>query len=209
MLIYKQKKIAEQLKLNKLNKISSRINRNDSTQHSNNNNNTSIKDSFSHIFNTDNNNNNNDDNLDLKQIYHAKSKYEKEANAELFAKNRNMLTELEKRELSHDKRQLKKKINNNNSDNGVNGSGVVGGRSSSSNPNNNNNIVLKWTCTTCKRTNSIRPNVCIRQNHIVKRKREIKMKESVVEQRLGVRMKDVGDGGLVIGSGLEWSGWKK
>ena len=127
--------------------------------------------------------------IERTEILQSKSKYEFEANAEAFAKNRNMLTQLEKREMTHDKRNEKKNKGGNRE-------------------TINNNIVMQWVCKTCKRSTGIRPNVCLRQNHVVKRRREIKKNETAVKKRLGVRTKSIEDGGLMIGSGLEWSDWK-
>ena len=123
------------------------------------------------------------------RILQSKSKYEIEANAELFAKSRNVLSELEKKELSHEKRNAKKRKN-------ADGSGAI-----------ENNIVTTWVCKTCKRTTRVKPGICIRQNHVVKRKREIKKKETVVEKRMGMRTKSISDGGMILGAGLDWSGW--
>jgi minichromosome maintenance protein 10 len=110
----------------------------------------------------------------------SKSRYEIEANAELFAKSRNVLTELEKKETTFDKRSAKKTRAN---DGGGTGS----------------NITMQWVCVTCKRTTRVRPGICIRQNHVVKRKREIKRKETAVEKK--------GSAKMILGAGLEWSGW--
>ena len=121
------------------------------------------------------------------KLLSTKSKYDMEANAELFAKSRNVLTELEKKETSHDKKKKKTKDST----------------------MKDCMITVQWICFTCgKRMTRYKPNVCIRSNHKVKQKRELKQKESVAETRSGLAAKSVGDGGLTVGSGLEWSGWK-
>ncbi len=124
------------------------------------------------------------------KILQSKSKYEEEAHAELFAKNRLTLTELEKKEYTHDNKLSKQ-----------NSKGTTNQDST-----NNPKIKSKWICKTChNRQTCSRPTVCIRQGHTVKRKREIEEKVSVVDRRLNLRTKDVNDGGLILGSGLEWS----
>lgn len=124
------------------------------------------------------------------KVLQTKSKYETEANAQLVAKKRAYLNELEKKEITNDKRKTKK------------------GDVKNSRSVLDSNIVSIWTCINCKRTTRVKPGICIRQSHNVKRKREIKKKETTVEKRIGLKAKSTTDGGLVVGAGLEWSGWK-
>ena len=121
------------------------------------------------------------------KLLSTKSKYDMEANAELFAKSRNVLTELEKKEITHDKKKKKAKDAT----------------------MKDCMITVQWICFTCgKRMTRYKPNVCIRSNHNVRQKRELKQKESIAEKRSGLATKSVSNGGLTVGSGLEWSGWK-
>ncbi len=124
------------------------------------------------------------DDSQREKLLSSKSKYDMEANAELFAKSRNVLTELEKKETSQDKKKSK-------------------------NAKDHKDCMINklWFCATCKRKTRARPAVCIRQNHAVKPIRELKQKQTTVEKRSGLSTKAVGDGGLVLGAGLEWSGW--
>lgn len=125
-------------------------------------------------------------------ILEAKSKYCQEANAESYAKSRQAMSELEKQEAKHDKRQARKTQ-------ATAGKGSVSVGTAI--------IVSEYKCLTCKKITQVKPMRCINANHKVKRKREIKKKDSVTQQRLNLKTRSADDGGITLGAGLEWSEW--
>jgi len=125
-------------------------------------------------------------------ILEAKSKYSQEANAESYAKSRQAISELEKQEAKHDKRQARKTQS---------ASGTVPASAGTA------IIVSEYKCLTCKKITQKKPTRCIHLNHKVKRKREIKKKDSVTQQRMNLKTRSADDGGITLGAGLEWSEW--
>jgi hypothetical protein len=123
-----------------------------------------------------------------KLVLDAKSKFSDEAKAESFAKSRQAITELEKKETCHEKRQSRK----NNPHRGMNPSGSA-------------IIILEYKCLTCKKVTNQRPSHCITMRHQVKFVRDIKKHERASES---LKSRSPEDGGMVLGSGLEWTGWK-
>ena len=67
-----------------------------------------------------------------------------------------------------------------------------------------------WTCQTCKKTTPYKPQSCIRAKHDMRQRREIRGRETLSSRkdRLDSHGKDEDTGGLTLGSGLEWSGWR-
>jgi minichromosome maintenance protein 10 len=126
-----------------------------------------------------------------KLVLDAKSKFSDEAKAESFAKSRQAITELEKKETCHEKRQSRK--NNQRTDMNPSGSAI---------------IILEYKCLTCKKVTKQRPSHCITMRHQVKFVRDIKKHERASEKRLNLKSRSPEDGGMVLGSGLEWTGWK-
>jgi hypothetical protein len=124
-------------------------------------------------------------------ILDAKSKFSDEAKAESFAKSRQAITELEKKETSHEKRQSRKT----NPQTGAKAAGSA-------------IIILEYKCLTCNKVSKQRPSHCISMRHNVKYVRDIKKYERASEKRLNLKSRSPEDGGMVLGSGLEWSGWK-
>ena len=124
-------------------------------------------------------------------ILAAESKYSRQANAEAYAKGRQAVCELEKQETAHDKRQKKSKSK---SKGGDVGSAI---------------IVSEFKCLTCNKITSFKPTRCLNANHKVKRKRQIKKAVSVAQKRLNLNARAAKDGGLVLGAGLEWSGFNR
>mmetsp|Transcript_9102 Transcript_9102/g.8698 ORF Transcript_9102/g.8698 Transcript_9102/m.8698 type:complete len:101 (+) Transcript_9102:848-1150(+) len=93
--------------------------------------------------------------------------------------------------------EKKKTLNNNNK----------GKNNNNNEKQNKSSIVTEWKCHTCNKLLSTRPKLCIAYKHKVVIKRSIKKKLTSVESRL--KQKDVENGGIVLGAGLEWSGgWK-
>lgn len=128
-------------------------------------------------------------------VLETTSKYSREAKAENYAKSRRVLGELEKKEAVHDKKQERK----NNAANSKKGDGIAGSSIGSA------IIVSEFKCVTCNKITQFKPIQCIRQNHKVKRKREIKKRDNSRQKRIDLKSRSVEDGGLVLGSGLEWS----
>jgi len=126
-------------------------------------------------------------------VLEAKSKYCQEANAEVYAKSRQAVSELEKQEAAYDKRKKKSQSKQGNSSATGTGSAI---------------IVSEYKCVTCNKITQFKPASCVNANHKVKRKREIKKAEGVVQKRTTLNTKSADDGGLVLGAGLEWSGWR-
>jgi hypothetical protein len=112
------------------------------------------------------------------QILSAESRFANEAYAEEYARSRRVVSELEEEEA-----KLAKK-----------------GADKQAWP-----IVKEWYCAECNKSFQYEPAVCIRQEHRVKMDRKIRDVQSIEEQRVAMTEKKVEDGGLVLGSGLEWS----
>lgn len=120
-------------------------------------------------------------------ILSAKSKFCSEAESALYARSRQTINELEKQESALEKRDLKKKKSNQENDDTL--------------------ITSVYICGTCRKTTKFKPQTCIRQRHQVKIRRELKKKEDLAESRQKRNKDATKDGGLVLGAGLEWSGW--
>jgi hypothetical protein len=120
-------------------------------------------------------------------ILSAKSKFSSEAESALYARSRHAMNELEKQEGALEKREAKKKSNQGN---------------------DQTLIISVYICATCKKTTKFKPQTCIRQRHQVKVRRELKKKKEELADSRQKKNKDATkDGGLVLGAGLEWSGW--
>jgi len=123
------------------------------------------------------------------KILSAKSRYSTEADAEVYAQARRLVTGLEKKENAEEQREARKK--------------KARGHTKDS------SIVVEWLCVTCQRRLSHRPSSCVSNGHIVKRQRDIKARISTVGDRLNLNKRSTADGGMVLGAGLEWTGgWK-
>jgi hypothetical protein len=120
-------------------------------------------------------------------ILSAKSKFSSEAESALYAQSRQTMNELEKQESALEKRELKKKKSNQENDDTL--------------------IKSVYICGTCRKTTKFKPQTCIRQRHQVKIRRELKKKEDLAESRQKKNKDATKEGGLVLGAGLEWSGW--
>ena len=77
-------------------------------------------------------------------------------------------------------------------------------------------VTSGWSCRSCKKTTPFKPASCIRAGHDVRQRRELKEdRRSANSSSLGLRKdrldrhgRDDEEGGLTLGSGLEWSGWR-
>ncbi len=137
-------------------------------------------------------------------ILEAKSKYSQQAKAESYAQSRHKVSELEKQEAAYDKKQLRKESKSTSGAMRLTGNSGNGKRNSIGSAI----IISEYKCVTCNKITQSKPVQCIRSNHKVKRKRDIKKHESTVQKRMNIKNRSVDDGGLVLGAGLEWSAWK-
>jgi Primase zinc finger len=112
------------------------------------------------------------------QILSTESRFANEAHAEEYARSRRVVSELEEEETKLAKKGVHKEARP---------------------------IVKEWYCAECNKSFQHKPAVCIRQEHRVKLERTIRDVQSIEEQRVAMTEKKVVDGGLVLGSGLEWS----
>ena len=72
-------------------------------------------------------------------------------------------------------------------------------------------VTSGWVCRTCKKKTPFKPVSCIRTKHDVRQQREIKAGVKSLgtrKERNDRHGKDAEEGGLTLGSGLEWSGWR-
>lgn len=123
--------------------------------------------------------------VDTEKIMAAKSRFASEADAEAYARRRQVVTDLERREERKNSIEESKKK----------AAGLSGKESQ---------IKKEWFCKTCNRKFLAKPKGCIRAKHQVKFEREVKARDSVAEKRLELGTKSVEEGGIVLGAGLEW-----
>jgi hypothetical protein len=117
--------------------------------------------------------------IDEEKIRNAKSQFNDEVKADEYAKQRRKVDELEKREASQELREKKK-----NSGNGK-----------------NRRITTTWFCKNCEVNYTVRPESCFGSTHKVTEKRVLKVDKTKEERRNELHR----NGGLKIGSGLDWS----
>lgn len=119
--------------------------------------------------------------VDTQEMVNAKSRFEDEAKAEEYAKSRRVVSELERQE------ELKMKSNKHQPD-----------------MTSVHAIQKEYLCVTCKKTTKFFPKLCKRANHKISQKRSIKKADTVQERRLKLDEQSAEDGGLKLGTGLEW-----
>ena len=125
-----------------------------------------------------------DTNFDEEKIRQAKSRFANEAAADDYAKQRRKVVELEKLEESQNKKKSSKDHHNNK---------------------HNNRITKTWYCKSCQQQYNYKPNNCIAARHDIKTRHEIKSLTTKDEQRTKMHRQSTDDGGLILGSGLDWS----
>jgi minichromosome maintenance protein 10 len=125
---------------------------------------------------------------DKEMIANQKSRFSHEADAEEYAKSRRIVSELENEE---SKKEFKASKTNK-----ALGTGTAG------------SIKTEWFCQTCKQSFSKKPLGCYKAKHPVKMDRKIQAAKSIGEKRVTLSNKSADDGGLKLGSGLEWS-WNR
>jgi len=119
-------------------------------------------------------------------IMNAKSRFSSATDAQEYARARAQVQELEAREATKEGYNNKKKKDK-SSDVAIRTTG--------------------WACRTCKKTTPFKPVACIKSRHDVRQKREIKGQETLSKRkdRLDRHGKDDKEGGLTLGSGVEWT----
>jgi len=132
-----------------------------------------------------------DGKFDADRVLAAKSRFANEVEAEEYARSRNRVLTLEKEEESETKTE------------------ATSGKAANSRPKEQDSLIQKeWFCRTCKRMHSVDPLLCRRSGHNVKVRRKIRETETKGKQRQALSDRTADDGGLKLGSGLEWSRWK-
>jgi hypothetical protein len=133
--------------------------------------------------------------LDRDAILNAKSRFASAATAEEYARARSVVQQLEAQESEIEKRKERAEKNK---------TGSTASKAASI-------VTTGWVCKTCKAKSPIEPRRCVHAGHDVRQQRELKDRKSEIGSR-NYRMERHGkedtDGGLTLGSGLEWSGWR-
>jgi minichromosome maintenance protein 10 len=120
------------------------------------------------------------------KVMSTKSRFSSEADAERYLESRKAVTELENREGRADLQSKTKEAKS-----------------------LQKAIVTQWVCDTCHIRTTKMPNICMRAGHRLRRERELTKTSTLTETRLGKQKKSTQDGGLTLGSGVEWSDWRK
>jgi len=129
-------------------------------------------------------------NMNRENVLNAKSRFANEADAEAYAASRKRVTELEQEEAKKEALAQKK-------ENGKQGD-----------PTKKKKVVEKeWICKTCNnRSFKVEPKACKRARHSITMKRLLNTAiETQTEKRLKLTKASAQDGGLVLGSGLDWT----
>lgn len=131
--------------------------------------------------------------LDSDKILNAKSRFDGAVMAHNYAKARAAVQELEASESKQDEREVRKKANEKRKS----GDGSI--------------VTTGWTCRTCQKKTTFKPASCIAARHDVRQQRELKNDKRAPgtrKERLDRHDRDSADGGLKLGSGIEWS-WNR
>jgi rubrerythrin len=126
------------------------------------------------------------DDGERERLLNIKSAFATEADAENFAASRRTVVELEKEE----ERRMKTKKQKNDA------------------AEEDRMIRKTWRCNTCHNSFSKRPNRCFHQGHDVAVARDLRQTASKDKTRTTLSNKASEDGGLKLGSGLDWS-WSR
>lgn len=130
--------------------------------------------------------------LDREAIFRARSRFASEAGAQEYARARAAVQELEAREDSKEGNK-----NSNKKDGKSKPTPAI--------------ATSGWACRTCGRTTPYKPASCVRARHDVRQRREIRgtaKGSGTRKERLDRHGRDAEEGGLTLGSGLEWDGWR-
>jgi hypothetical protein len=119
--------------------------------------------------------------IDEEKVRNAKSVFSHEIEAEEYANRRQKVLELEKLEKAKETREKKKS------------------------KDDSKKLIKRWWCKNCGQFYSSKPANCFLAGHGVTQKLDIKNEKSKEEKRTQLHNKSSEDGGLKLGSGLEWS----
>lgn len=138
--------------------------------------------------------------FDRDAVLNAKSRFAEASNAEEYARARSVVHQLEVREIEIDQRRERmertKQGVGSNKDKSKAAAGIV---------------TTGWVCKTCKTKSLVKPLGCFRAKHDVRQRRELKEAKLTLgtrKERINRHGKDADEGGLTLGAGLEWSGWR-
>jgi hypothetical protein len=124
------------------------------------------------------------DEKERENIINAKSHFTSEVEAEEYARSRRVICALEEQEL-----KAMSKANINHLDGTIQTPAIQ----------------REWYCVVCRKHFPNEPMRCKRLHHQVKFERNIRTTKSKVEERLAMTEANAEDGGLVLGTGLDWS----
>ena len=133
-------------------------------------------------------------------ILNAQSRFASAANAQEYARARGAIQELEVKEFEMDQRKQR-----------TSGGAATKNGGKDKDPSPKGIVTAGWICKTCKKKTPMKPLVCIRAKHDVQQQRELSNRKSTIgstKERLQRHGKEAEEGGLTLGSGLEWSGWR-
>ena len=133
--------------------------------------------------------------LDGDKILNARSRFDGAATAHNYAKARAAVQELEAKESRQDDREDRKKANERRK----------AGKASSG---DGSIVTTGWTCRTCQRKTTFKPASCVAARHDVRQQRGLRndgKAPGTRKERLDRHDRDSSDGGLKLGSGIEWS----
>ena len=121
-------------------------------------------------------------NIDMAKVLAAGSRFADEVDAEEYARARQQITELEKQEEKNEARESSRK------------------KQASTGA-----IQNEWFCANCRHAFKSKPARCYSSGHKVRIWRHIQEAKSTTEKRLDLAEKQIGDGGMTLGQGIEWS----
>ena len=119
--------------------------------------------------------------VDQEKVRNAKSVFSNEIEAEEYANRRQKVLELEKLEAAKESREKNKS------------------------KDDSKKLFKRWWCKNCGQFYSSKPADCFLAGHGVTQKLDIKNEKSTEEKRTQLNNKSSEDGGLKLGSGLDWS----
>lgn len=128
---------------------------------------------------------------DPETVLNAKSRFASAADAEEYARARSVVQALEAKEGAKEGTNSRKK--------------------DAKPPLVGSIVTTRWACRSCNKTTPFKPVSCIHARHDVRQCREIKGGSATLgsqKNRLDMHGKEETHGGLTLGSGLEWSGWR-
>jgi len=121
--------------------------------------------------------------IDEEKIRKARSQFADEVDADEYARHRRKVVELEKLEASQESRNKKKNLGN----------------------GNNNRMTRTWFCQNCRQNSTLKPKSCFAARHRVNTNYDLKDVTTKDERRKKLHGKSIEDGGLILGSGIDWN----